>query len=517
MNKNEMQIAEERLSNRLWRLENLYHIVDKSGSKVPFKLNWAQRELFDNQWHLNIILKSRQLGISTFIVLQFLDACLFNSNMNAAVIADTRENAEHLFVKARQAYDWLPPQLKTLRTVETDRVNELVFNNGSVFRVGTSLRSSTQQLLHVSEYGRICAKQPEKATEILEGAFNTIQDGFIYVESTAEGASGHFYNLCKRAQELKNSKLKLSPADPKGFFFPWWRQSEYRLSEWQQFDPPLIEYFQKLKLQGIQLLPEQQMWYAAKRALLGDAILKEYPSLPQEAFLASSEGLYYAAQLNQARVENRIGNVPHNPSLPCFTSWDLGIADNMVIWIYQLCGREIHFIDFIEDSGKPLPHYINLLKNLPYNYKMHFVPHDAEARELSTGLTRTEVARNLGFQFTVAKNIPVMDGIDCVRSMFGRCWFDERKCAQGLKALSNYKKSWNDRLGSWSEKPLHDTASHASDAFRIAAVCLPQTEYRGLTEIDIHRMRQESMGIQTNLPSFFQPMQDPSSPWGYGY
>ena len=96
----QVQIAKDKLIDRYWRLNHLYSIIDKSGDKISFKLNWAQKELYNNLWYCNVILKARQLGVSTFITILFLDTCLFNSNISCGIIAHTREDAE-------QIYDWI--------------------------------------------------------------------------------------------------------------------------------------------------------------------------------------------------------------------------------------------------------------------------------------------------------------------------------------------------------------------------------------------------------------------------
>ncbi len=141
-----------------WRINNLYQIVDKTGKKITFKLNWAQEQLYNDMWYCNVILKARQLGISTFICLLFLDRCLFNPNQSAGIIAHTVEDAQALFRRVKIAYDSLPGQITEVISAENDTAQMLKFSNGSSLRVGTSLRSSTFQYLHISEFGKICAK-----------------------------------------------------------------------------------------------------------------------------------------------------------------------------------------------------------------------------------------------------------------------------------------------------------------------------------------------------------------------
>lgn len=501
MNK-ELQIAESLFCNRQWRLNHLYYIIDKAGDKRLFKLNWAQQELYDTMWHGNVILKARQLGISTFITLLFLDVCLFNSNVSAGIVAHTREDAEQIFLKAKVAYDSLPDALKAQRTIQTDNVRELRFSNGSQFRVGTSLRSATFQYLHISEFGKICAKFPDKAREIVTGALNTIApDQYVFIESTAEGREGAFYEMCRRAQEFQVSKSKLSYLDFRFHFFPWWKDPGYCLDHWLPIPPQMHEYFDKLKVVGISLTEQQKFWYVAKKSTQGEDMLREYPSTPEEAFLASSEGLYYGSQMVLARAERRIGSVPHDAHVSCFTAWDLGYNDATAIWIYQFVGKEIHLIEYIEDFGKPLTHYLEVLSKKTYTYSKHFVPHDASAHELSTGLSRVEVARGLGFTFTVANRLPVMEGIDAARAVFNRCWFDESRCGKGICALENYKKEWNERLGCWDSKPLHNFASHGADAFRMLAIMLKEAEKKGLTSDELDRTYLQAMGYSQR--SFF--------------
>jgi hypothetical protein len=193
----DIAVAEKLLSDPYWRLNHLYWIIDKAGNKELFKLNWAQKKLYNDMWYCNLILKARQLGISTFVSLLFLDRCLFNSNQHAGIIAHTREDAEMLFRRVKFAYDNLPPEIKVLRSANTDNARELQLSNGSTLRVGTSMRSSTLQYLHISEFGKICAKYPDKAREIITGSLNAIAPGqYVFIESTAEGREGHFYEMC---------------------------------------------------------------------------------------------------------------------------------------------------------------------------------------------------------------------------------------------------------------------------------------------------------------------------------
>src|SRR5258707_787251 len=146
------------LTDRVWRLNNLYFITDKSGRRVRFTMNPAQRALYDTMHNQNVILKARQRGFTTFIQLYMLDACLFYKNIRAGTIAHTLPDAEAIFRdKIKFPYDNLRDEIKAMVPAHTDNSGELLFANNSGIRVGVSLRSATLQYLHVSEYGKICA------------------------------------------------------------------------------------------------------------------------------------------------------------------------------------------------------------------------------------------------------------------------------------------------------------------------------------------------------------------------
>jgi hypothetical protein len=477
-------------SDPWFRINHLYHIIDKQGKKVQFKCNWAQAELFHGLHYLNLILKARQLGISTFIGIYLLDKCLIKDNVSAGIICHTREDAEHFFKRIKFAYDNLDEGLKSMVTAQVDSARELVLSNGSSIRVGTSMRSSTLNYLHVSEFGKICAHYPEKAREIMTGSLNTLAVGqHCFIESTAEGREGEFYKLCQEAQALSESKKVLSKLDYKFFFFPWWKDTSYSLEQIVSIPKEMSEYFQKLKELGIELTEAQKHWYVKKQTTQLDDMKREYPSTSLESFESAADGAYYSKQLSTTRLEGRITNVYYNDELPVHTAWDFGYADDTAIWLFQLDGQMINIIDYIEGSNEPLTHYLKLLKALPYLWGHHLVPHDGKNHEYSNGFTRLQVAGKSGFTFSVVEDISVDNGIDAARLMFKRCWFDEKRCAKGIAHLTNYKRAWNAAHGCWSSKPLHNTASHASDAFRYMAIGLSRVGQRGVTDQDYEQLR----------------------------
>lgn len=454
------------LGNKFWRLSNLYYIKDKYGDKVLFKPNWAQLELL-NPHYLNIILKARQLGVTTFHAIMFLDTCLFNDDINAAIIADNKPNSREIFIdKVKYAYDNLPDFIKLFVAAHKDNVNELRFSNGSVFRVGTSLRSGTLQLLHITEFAKIAVENPKKASEIVSGALNTIQAGqFCCIESTARGRDGHFYNMCKKAMDMHISRTPLSKLDWKFWFFPWWREKEYSL------DPTGIviskekqDYFEKLERElGIILTAEQRAWYVKKEETQGEYMMREFPSTPEEAFESSNEGLIFGRGMSKAREEHRICHLPPDDNALKYACFDIGIGDDTAIWVFQLVGKEIHFLQYYENNNEPAAHYVDWIKRLPYRVEKLFLPHDAASREKGTGKTYAQVMQELGMNVQVIqRDLNEWIGIDAARIAFPRFWFDQSRCAQGIKSLDSFRKEWNEKHGCYREKSLHDWASHAA-------------------------------------------------------
>jgi hypothetical protein len=460
-------------TDQRWRLNNLYWITDKEGKRVRFEMNWAQEELL-NDWHfLNIILKARQLGFTTFIQILMLDATVFFPNTRCGVIAHTLPDAEAIFRdKIKYPYDNLPEGIKAASPIVRDNTTTLELANNSIIRVGTSLRGGTLQYLHVSEFGKICARNPKKAKEIVTGALNTIDAGQVaFIESTAEGQEGAFFDMCEVAQSKQRLGQDLTPMDWKFHFFPWWKEPNYRLAGPVDIPASLVKYFGELEADGIILDAEQRAWYAKKAETQQEDMKREFPSTPKEAFEASIEGAYYAQQIAKAELDGRIDRVPYEPQLPVETWWDLGINDSTSIWFVQRHGREIRVIDHYANSGEGLAHYAGVLNSKGYVYGRHIGPHDIEVRELGTGKSRREVAEGLGIRpLVTAPALPVVDGIEAVRNMMARCWFDKEKCADGLKSLRTYRKEWDADRGVWKSQPRHDGASHDADAFRTGAV-----------------------------------------------
>lgn len=419
---------------------------------------------------------------TTFIDLFILDTCLFNANISAAIIAHTREDAERIFrEKIKFPYENLPEQLQRARSPDTEKATEMLFDNGSSIRVTTSARSGTVQLLHISEYGQISSKYPDKAREIRSGSLEAVPtSGIVWVESTAEGQEGPFYELATAAKERQEADDPLTRLDFEFHFYPWWKEPSYRVTPQEAnkivLTQRLQDYFERLeKEHGIRLTREQKAWYAKKERVQGEDMLKEHPSTPEEAFQATIHGAYFARQLSDARSEGRITRVTPDKSIPVDTWWDLGVGDMTAIWFTQTVGRELWVLDYFEDSGEGIPYYAEVLhqkaRDRAWRYGQHTAPHDIAVKEFGTGKSRWDTAAQNGIRFEVVPRPDKKeDSIQAARNLLTYCYFDEEHCEEGLSRLAAYRKEWDDKKGTWKNQPRHDWASHGADAFQVLAM-----------------------------------------------
>lgn len=208
-----------------------------------------------------------------------------------------------------------------------------------------------------------------------------------------------------------------------------------------------------------------------RKTMSEDLIQQEY----FVSYTAGVEGSYYCRYLDKARLNNQIGIVPWEPSFKCWTAWDLGVHDKTIILIFQQVGQIIRVIDMVEGCDKGLDYYTKVLSEKPYVWGGHFAPHDIKVRELTTGLSRLELAARMGIRFDVAPNLPIEDGIELCRINFPRIWIDESKCANLVKALESYRREWDDKRKVYKQNPLHDDSSHYADAFRYMNLVLDRT------------------------------------------
>ena len=217
---------------------------------------------------------------------------------------------------------------------------------------------------------------------------------------------------------------------------------------------------------------------------------EEYAQEYECSWEAAIKGAYYGRIMEDLTNKRHIRSVPWEPTSPVNTAWDLGIDDSTAIWFYQQSDREIWLVDYYENSGAGLDHYVKKLKELNYVYGEHYLPHDIQVKELSNNRSRLETLRGLGLNGRVVARSAVDDGINAVRAILPRCFFDEEKCQKGIEALRQYKTEFNEKTQTFRQRPHHDWTSHAADAFRYLALSLDDSkkgprQQKAISEYDI--------------------------------
>lgn len=357
--------------------------------------------------------------------------------------------------------DFVPDELVASKNSQEMKIR---FTNGSLLQlVGSdnfdSLMGTNPQGVVFSEY----ALQDPRAYQFIRPILTANQGWALFI-STPRGKN-HLWDLMQIA----------------GMSADWYA---YRLTVEDTHHIPLSE-IEREREEGI---------------MSEDLIQQEYYC----SFEMGVEGAYYSKYLDDLRLRNQITVCPWDSSHQVNTAWDIGVRDQTCIIFFQCIGPTVRIIDAYENSKEGLEHYAALIKSKPYIYNKHFAPHDIEVKEWGSGMTRIEKARQLGISFALAPRLTIADGIEAVRSVLPRVWFDQQNCAQLIKALENYRQEFDVKKNSYKPYPLHNWASHYADAMRYLAVSLSQATLDPRHE-DIEKHYHEAMhGPQSNLPHIFR-------------
>ena len=222
--------------------------------------------------------------------------------------------------------------------------------------------------------------------------------------------------------------------------------------------------FLEFKASQTKIIPEQEL-----KAALKEMGQSKYEQEFECNFNSPIEGSYYGAIINDLEANGHIADFPRDDLCRSFTAWDIGMGDSTAIWVAQVAGKEIRLLDCVENHGVGLDWYVSWLRENNYQSFDHILPHDVEVRELGTGKSRKEVLQEAGLNVTVAPRLSIADGIQATRRMLPRCWFHVNT-KQGLNAIRNYRKEFDEKRQVFYDKPLHDWSSHFADAMRYLAV-----------------------------------------------
>jgi hypothetical protein len=480
--KDEQDLIKNFLTSKMWRLNNLYTIVNKFGELVTFVMNRSQHKVYAASLRHPriIILKSRQQGISTLWLVSFFDDALIYNNFSIGLMAQGQDEASTLLDRTKILWDKLDSNFKRYIKVSNrkDNTKEFSFTNGSNIFIRTSFRSTTLQRLHVSEMGKIANKYPEKARETKTGTLQALAPGNIgVIESTAEGDNLFRVDWDNAVKFKDNLSLK----DFYPVFLSWLDDPDCKLWTDQVVTVKAAEYFAEIEAElGVTLRKEQKNFWIVQFRELGDRVYQEYPSTANEAFMATKDGTYYAKlYLNYVKAAKREVSGLHDKNLDTQIAVDLGMNDTMSLGFFQTYMEdETRIVDEYTASGEDIAHYCNVIKEKAeansYNITHLILPHDAKVKDLTSGKTREERFREElpNVMITVLERSPRGDGIEAVRVMIKKLFVDLR-CEYIISCLYNYSKEWNDNIGSnggWSSQPLHDEYSNGADMLRYMAM-----------------------------------------------
>jgi len=276
----------DKLTNKGYRLSNFYKIIDTRARLRTFRPNETQKRHLANRTRREIILKARQLGMTTLACVDMLDNCLFNDNYRAVIIAHKEEAMKGIFSKIKLAWENFPDFVKEffeLKDIQCS-ANAITFNNGSSISVALSSRGDTVNHLHISEFGKMCKQFPIRAEEVILGAIPSVPDGGrITIESTAEGEEGYFHNMFWEGWEKEN----LHESEFTSFFYPWTLDKRYETKGEFKLTNKLEKYKEKHSLST-----EKINWYFLKEKILKVNMKQEFPTTPEEAFWSSGVKLF---------------------------------------------------------------------------------------------------------------------------------------------------------------------------------------------------------------------------------
>jgi len=314
---------------------------------------------------------------------------------------------------------------------EADLIIELV--NGAKIRLfgadnADAMRGLGFDGLYLDEYGDF---KPSVWGNVVRPALSDKQ-GWCVFGGTPKGKN-QFWNIYETSKKLPNEWFSLSlPASKSG------------------------------------LLPESEL-EAARAQLAEDQYLQEYEC----SFEAAIIGAIWGTEMRKAAEDGRITKVENQIEVKTHTAWDLGHTDDTAIWWYQVIAGEIHIVDFFALSGGTIEEFVSKIKEKPYNYGKHYLPHDARARTLASGGKSVieQMATHLGINnLAIVPSLTVQDGIQAVRMALPRCWFDAEKCADGIEALRQYQREYDEDKKAFRQTPKHDWTSHPADAMRMLAI-----------------------------------------------
>jgi phage terminase large subunit len=423
--------------------------------KIPYKPYWYQRDFEQSMLTKNraVLCWARRHGKDyacwNFLVLQaFLKKGVYyyifpeySQARKAFWDAITEDGMSYL--------DFIPDQLVKRKLNHEMKIHLI---NGSIIQVLGSdnydaIRGTNPSGVVLSEY----AYQNPNVWKLILDPILSKNKGWAVFNSTPQGKN-HFYDLFNYAKE---------------------NESEYFVS--------------KITNDQTNFITKEAIDKKVKEGISEEFLQQEYYC----SFDIGVEGSYYGKLMRDMKNDGRICNVGYDRNLLVYTVWDLGFTDSMSIIFFQKRGNEILIIDFYENTGYELAHYLEVLRSKEYNYGRHFAPHDAKAHD-RTGNTFVQIARGQGFNFSVLpQQGTVLEGIEKVRGTLPRVYIDKDKCDYLIRCLLDYHADYDENSQVYKNIPKHSWSSHAADATRYLIYSLDNLSSGSMTKERLSELKRD--------------------------
>lgn len=499
----------ELMANKIWRLNNFYHIVDKKGIKCLFTMNLAQLKLYRaHKIHpRDIVLKSRQQGISTYELIDAFDDSIFKDDFTGGLMAQGKRESGILLQRSKLLWKEFPQQVKNFLAMKPsqDNTEAIKFSNGSTLLIGVSFRSQTLQRLHVSELGKIAAENPKRVEETFTGSLQALAAGNpACLESTAEG-DNEFKTVWDKAVILLDEALRLYPNlseeeavrkhfGPKDFyplFLSWSDDPDCTLANYQADTEESIRYFEELEeLYGFIPTEQQRWWWISQYRELEGKIYQEYPFNPEEAFKASIESAFWSALWRDcgvvytdgkegsrrlpdgSTIEWAAGTYDYDERLPVYCVQDLGINDYNTIIMFQRYQGVYRVVGEYWNNNKAVLHYMGWIKDwcaakdIGWKEVGIYLPHDSTKRAQTDLRTVIDMYEDDGWDVNLLERpSDKLGAINAVRwEVEQQRIVVEAMCSYVRKTMQNYRREFDTVLEVWKNTPRHDEWSHMADA-----------------------------------------------------
>lgn len=475
---------EEALLDPVWRIARLYTFYNKATKRFePFRPKPEQQVII---WALfvlgrkNIIIpKARQIGFSVLFAIIGTDITLFNPGAKSALVDKSKvAGMKKMSDIVRVAWERLPACVRSnysdpvLNASEFGAKLEGAEDDGwSRFRVEDSGRGDALVFLWISEWGTIQFEEPARSKEILTGGMEAAGGNIRVIETTWKGGEGgDVWPFVEQA--LKKADSEKTADDWFLYFFPWWVEQRYRkIGDVAAIPQATARYLDDMEREisaasgrAFRFDDGQRVWYADKRAELGLFVLREYPTVLRECWMAPVDGAIYAEAYAEALADGRVRAGCYNPEFPVYTAWDLGGPENMVVWYFQIYDGRVWWIDcdirlWLTTRGR-----VAHMKGKGYTFAKHLIPHDAGQMQKGALTYEHElIAAGLEDIVVVERTRDEWLGIDRVRQLFPHFVFDSALPEAVTRNIKQY------HVHPKTGKLVHDQTSHVCDGLRTMA------------------------------------------------